>query len=123
MLQRSRGWVKKTMTWYGKLIGAILGALVTHNWIGAIVGILIGHQFDRAASSTRGPAGGAIELSAAFFRATFQTMGHIAKADGLVTEREIDAAREAMRRFSLNEAQVRTAIDLYTDGKRTDFAR
>jgi len=121
MLQRSRGWVKKTMTWYGKLIGAILGALVTHNWIGAIIGMLIGHQFDRASSSTRGPAAGAIELSAAFFRATFQTMGHIAKADGLVTEREIDAARGAMRRFSLNDAQVRTAIDLYTDGKRTDF--
>ena len=121
MLQRPRGWVKKTMTWYGKLIGAILGALVTHNWIGAIVGILIGHQFDRAASSTRGPASGSIELSAAFFRATFQTMGHIAKADGLVTEREIDAAREAMRRFSLNDAQVRTAIELYTAGKRADF--
>ena len=121
MLQRSGEWVKKTMMWYGKLIGAILGALVTHNWIGAIVGFLIGHQFDRAASSTLSPAGGRLELSAAFFRATFQTMGHIAKADGLVTDREIDAAREAMRRFALNDAQVRTAIDLYTDGKRADF--
>jgi DnaJ like chaperone protein len=121
MLQRARGWVKKTMTWYGKLIGAILGALATRSWLGAIVGFLIGHQFDRAASSTAAGRGSAIELSAAFFRATFQTMGHIAKADGLVTEREIDAARGAMRRFALNDAQVRNAIDLYTEGKRADF--
>jgi DnaJ like chaperone protein len=109
------------MTWYGKLIGAFLGALATHSWLGAIIGFLIGHQFDRAASSTGAPRGRAIELSAAFFRATFQTMGHIAKADGLVTEREIDAARDAMRRFSLHDAQVRMAIELFTEGKRADF--
>ncbi len=57
----------------------------------------------------------------AFFRATFQAMGHVAKADGRVTEQEIDAARDAMRRFSLNERDMRLAMDLYTEGKHPDF--
>ena len=48
-------------------------------------------------------------------------MGHVAKADGRVTEQEIDAARAVMRRFSLGEADVRLAIDYFTEGKRADF--
>jgi DnaJ like chaperone protein len=48
-------------------------------------------------------------------------MGHVAKADGRVTVQEIDAARAVMRRFSLGEADVRLAIDYFTDGKRADF--
>jgi len=110
------------MGWYGKLIGAVLGAIIGRGLFGAIVGLLIGHQFDRrsrvesahAASDPR-------SLSLAFFRATFQVMGHVAKADGRVTEQEIDAARDAMLRFSLSEADVRRAIDLFTEGKRADF--
>jgi DnaJ like chaperone protein len=48
-------------------------------------------------------------------------MGHVAKADGRVTEQEIDAARATMRRFSLSDADVRRAIDLFTEGKASDF--
>ena len=112
------------MFWYGKLMGLVLGALIGRGWVGALIGFVIGHQFDRRAAQQariREPGVSSIELSSAFFRATFQTMGHVAKADGRVTESEIDAARQAMRRFSLNDAQVRTAIGLYTEGKRADF--
>ena len=48
-------------------------------------------------------------------------MGHVAKSDGRVTEQEIDAARDAMRRFSLSEADRLRAIELFTAGKRPDF--
>ncbi|MCK7580858.1 MAG: hypothetical protein MZV65_38060 [Chromatiales bacterium] len=71
----------------------------------------------RATSSTAGRRHGArgaaraacrrATCSRVFFRATFQVMGHVAKADGRVTEQEIDAARDAMRRFSLSDADVR----------------
>ena len=110
------------MGWYGKLIGAVLGAIIGRGLFGAIVGFLIGHQFDRKADGARRT--GTIptrELQAVFFRATFQVMGHVAKADGRVTEQEIDAARATMRRFSLSEADVRRAIDLFTEGKSADF--
>jgi DnaJ like chaperone protein len=118
---------KELMSWYGKIIGAVLGAIVGRGMFGAIVGLLIGHQFDRRSDQVpvNRPAaagsGGAADLRFAFFQATFQVMGHVAKSDGRVTEREIDAARDAMRRFSLTEIDRRRAIDLFTDGKRSDF--
>jgi DnaJ like chaperone protein len=119
--------VKETMGWYGKLIGAVLGMIIGRGLLGAIVGFVIGHLYDRqAAESARGRVSGGStagprNLSEAFFRATFQAMGHVAKADGRVTEQEIDAARDAMRRFSLGERERRLAMDLYTEGKRPDF--
>ena len=110
------------MGWYGKLIGAVLGAIIGRGLFGAIVGFLIGHQFDRkAAGARRAGAVPSRDLQVIFFRATFQVMGHVAKADGRVTEQEIDAARHTMRRFSLSDADVRRAIDLFNQGKSADF--
>lgn len=110
------------MGWYGKLIGAVLGAIIGRGLLGAIVGFLIGHQFDRkAAGARRSGSVPSRDFQVLFFRATFQVMGHVAKADGRVTEQEIDAARATMRRFALGEADVRRAIDLFSEGKSSDF--
>jgi len=110
------------MGWYGKLIGALLGAIIGRGLLGAIVGFVIGHQFDRRpVGRRRAGAGPSRELQAVFFRTTFQVMGHVAKADGRVTEQEIDAARATMRRFSLSDADVRRAIELFTEGKSPGF--
>ena len=111
------------MSWYGKIIGAVLGAIIGRGLFGAIVGFLIGHLFDQQASVRRQGRVGASprDLQLAFFSATFQVMGHVAKADGRVSEREIDAAREAMQRFTLDEADVRRAIDYFNEGKQGDF--
>jgi len=126
---------------YGKIIGAILGYLIGRGLLGAIVGLVLGHQFDlaaqRRAGGLNGPTDGRaarkgaagdgarrgdpVELRRAFFEATFQVMGHVAKSDGLVTEQEIGAAREAMRRFSLTDTDRRRAIELFTAGKAADF--
>jgi DnaJ like chaperone protein len=117
--------------WYGKIIGAILGFIIGRGFLGAIVGFVLGHQFDVAGKRggfgrRGGRAAGEVghdpsALRRAFFEATFQVMGHVAKSDGRVTELEIDAARDAMRRFSLTEADRLRAIDLFTAGKQTDF--
>jgi DnaJ like chaperone protein len=120
--------------WYGKIIGAILGYIVGRGLLGAIVGFVIGHQFDVMARRNRGGAlggrrpgaigaghGSPAEMRQAFFEATFQVMGHVAKSDGRVSEREIDAARVAMHRFSLSEADRLRAIELFTAGKNPDF--
>jgi DnaJ like chaperone protein len=112
--------------WHGKILGAILGYVIGRGWLGAIVGFVLGHQFDaagkrRRAGSASGGSAGAAELRRAFFEATFQVMGHVAKSDGLVTEQEIDAARGAMRRFSLAEADRLRAIECFTAGKLADF--
>jgi DnaJ like chaperone protein len=121
VLQQRSPAVKESMGWYGKLIGAVLGAIIGRGLFGAIVGLLIGHQFDRRSQGGPAAGGDRLALSRVFFRATFQVMGHVAKADGRVTAQEIDAARTVMRRFSLGEADVRLAIDYFTEGKRADF--
>jgi DnaJ like chaperone protein len=114
--------------WYGKLIGALVGYLLGRGPLGALVGLVIGHQVDvmrrrnRGASATN-PVNAAdpATLRRAFFETTFLVMGHVAKSDGRVTEQEIDAARTAMQRFALGEADRRRAIELYTEGKAAGF--
>lgn len=106
--------------WYGKLIGALVGLLVGRGIAGAIIGAFIGHLFDveRAQGQVRG---GAQAVQQVFFRITFQLMGHVAKADGRVSEQEIQAARAVMAQFRLSETDVRRAIELFTQGKASDF--
>jgi DnaJ like chaperone protein len=128
--------------WYGKIIGAILGYIIGRGLLGAIIGLVLGHQFDVAMKRERLRAGGGrgtfgrtgagggddapgrgdpVEMRRAFFEATFQVMGHVAKSDGRVSEQEIGAARRAMDRFSLNDTDRRRAVELFTAGKSADF--
>ncbi len=113
------------MSWAGKLAGGALGFVATGgNLIGAAIGAFVGHQFDRGLSiggATGQQAGtgsfSGAERQSVFFEATFLVMGHIAKADGRVTEEEIRAARGVMHRMRLRPEAVRQAIDLFTAGK------
>ena len=105
------------MSWTGKIIGAALGA-VAGGPVGAALGAFIGHQFDRGVVETGPPPR---TVQDAFFAATFRLMGHVAKADGRVTEDEIRAARNVMHHMSLSPDQVRDAIRLFNEGKRSDF--
>jgi DnaJ like chaperone protein len=106
--------------WYGKLIGAVIGLLIGRGFAGAIIGAFIGHLFDVERSQGR-PGGSTASMQQIFFRTTFQIMGHVAKADGRVSELEIQAARMMMAQFRLAEADVRRAIELFTQGKASDF--
>ncbi len=102
------------MQWTGKLVGGALGAFLGP--VGIAIGALIGHQYDvGAARRSAGPIGERL------FRSTFRVMGHVAKADGRVTEREIEAARAVMQSLRLDERQVRAAIDQFTAGKSPQF--
>lgn len=122
------------MMWQGKALGALIG-VVTAGPVGVLFGAFIGHLFDVQAESglvgrlggqnadhTAGDAGAAsMGVQEAFFRATFQVMGHMAKADGRVSEHEIRAARAIMSEFQLGEREVKFAIELFTQGKSSDF--
>jgi DnaJ like chaperone protein len=110
------------MAWQGKALGALLG--LAAGPAGALIGAFIGHLFDvqmeAADSHARGePASGSVQE--AFFRATFQVMGHLAKADGRVSEDEIRAARAMMEELRLGEREVQFAIELFTAGKERGF--
>jgi DnaJ like chaperone protein len=110
------------MKWIGKVTGGLLGALALGP-VGAALGVLLGHQFDEMSSPAEEPLA-AEELATIgerFFRASFQVMGYLAKADGRVSEREIAAARTVMDELRLNATQVREAIACFTFGKRADY--
>lgn len=114
------------MPYLGKVVGALAGLATGRPWI-ALIGLLLGHQFDRgfADRMTRfGPdvSHGRLEqLSVPFVKALFQTMGHLAKADGRVSEDEIRAARALMHRLGLGPVQVRQAIAWFDAGKDASF--
>lgn len=110
--------------YWGKVIGTLAG-LATLKPLLAVVGLALGHQFDRGfarrfdAFSRQSENVG--HLSEDYVRSLFQTMGHLAKIDGRVTEEEIRAARSIMHRLNLGPAQVQHAIDWFTAGKQPGF--
>lgn len=61
------------------------------------------------------------EVTEQFFATTFEVMGHIAKADGRVSEQDIRAARAVMQDFSLDSQQTARAIECFTRGKDAQY--
>jgi DnaJ like chaperone protein len=113
------------MSWGGKVVGGALGLLVGGP-VGAAVGALIGHQFDRGqfgANLLGGPSASADPglVNELFFPSTFRVMGHVAKADGHVSEQEIASARAVMHALHLTAQQIQAAIGYFTEGKQPGF--
>ena len=109
------------MGWNGKIIGAAIGFWVGGP-IGAALGALVGHQFDSgAAGVTVRSSGGAARVQELYFPALFRVMGHVAKADGRVSEREIAAARAMMTALRLDAQQLSAAISYFGEGKQAQF--
>ncbi len=112
------------MSWLGKVFGGAFGFMLGGP-IGALLGAAIGHQFDRGLGEF--PAFPHMEperqqrIQMAFFTATFSVMGHLAKADGRVTEEEIAVARQIMDRMDLPRDMREVAIRLFREGKSPDF--
>ena len=111
------------MAWWGKMIGGTVGFMLGGP-LGALLGGSLGHRFD----ARRGRGGGAgflpgaqERIQAAFFTATFSVMGHLATADGHVSQHEIQAASRLMDKMQLNPSQRQAAIDLFEQGKQSDF--
>jgi DnaJ like chaperone protein len=116
------------MGWTGKVVGALVG--LVGGPVGAVIGAVMGHAYDLAQEgrsgadgASDGPSDGAdaAGVGEVLFATAFAVMGHLAKADGRVTEAEIDAARTVMRQMQLNPDQVRAAIAHFTRGKQADY--
>jgi DnaJ like chaperone protein len=113
--------------WGGKIILGLLGMLAGGP-IGLGIGVLIGHMLDKGAERVQtfnpfrpyGP-GEQSQVQAALFDTAFTIMGHLAKADGRVSEDEIAQARAVMDRMQLSEEQRKQAIALFNQGKQDDF--
>ena len=115
------------MSWLGTFFGGAFGFLLGGP-LGAILGASIGHQFDAGMEGFEGIQretfghGEQHRVQMAFFTATFAVMGHIAKADGKVSQAEINLAKRVMDEMALSPEMRDAAIQLFQQGKSKDFA-
>ena len=109
------------MAWWGTFIGGTLG-FVFGGPLGAMVGAVLGGNLDRGIKMGDQPGYGNQErVQAAFFTTTFSVMGHVAKADGHVSEQEISTAKNIMAQMQLSAQQRKAAIKFFDQGKADDF--
>jgi len=108
----------------GKLFGGAFGFMFGGP-LGALVGAMVGHNLDQGQRKTAPDVGLASDnerVRAVFLATAFQVMGHLAKADGRVSEPEIAATRAIMAHLKLNAGQQQAAIECFNEGKQPDFA-
>ncbi|MEW9799003.1 co-chaperone DjlA [Alteromonas sp. CYL-A6] len=117
------------MPMWGKILGFIFGFMFL-KIPGAILGLLVGHFFDRAYSQDFSQLGGfgrffsdqeKLKQQAVFFHSLFAALGHLAKSDGQVTEREIQIATALMDDMRLSAQARREAQEAFREGKDRDF--
>lgn len=115
-------WNEVEVNWIGRIIGVLLGWKIG-GFIGAILGYAAGHFFDRALRNFQSHFDPAkrIEIERSLFNSVFPLLGHLAKADGRVSENEIEAAEVMMSRLQLDAEQRRQAIALFNQGKQPNF--
>lgn len=106
----------------GKIIGGLIG-FATFNVVGAAVGVFVGHFFDKGFSSVMIAVDPAKreQMEAAFFQALFPLMGHMAKADGHISEEEVASTEALIRNMSLDSQGRDNAIALFKRGAESSF--
>lgn len=115
------------MGFIGRLAGAFFGYLISGgSIIGAIIGYFFGGLFDRGLSQGDFVGGfhsanSRQQIQQVFFKTIFSLLGHLAKADGRVSEDEIQAARSIMQQMRLNQQQKQQAQQFFAEGKNADF--
>jgi len=107
------------MSWLGKILGGGIG-FVIGGPLGGVMGAVLGHQFD--ASKSSGGFLSAIEnKQSIYFAAVFSMLGKLAKADGYVSQAEVDVIDRVMREnLRLNAQARKLAIEIFNTAKDSD---
>lgn len=106
----------------GKLIAGLIGLAVAGP-IGVLIGVYIGHQFDKGLGGLRPmSAQQQAEVRGVFFDTVFSLLGHLAKADGRVSEIEISHAEALMSKMGLTAEHRKKAIALFKAGSQSGFS-
>lgn len=106
----------------GKLIGVVLGYLMLPP-LGAFIGLFIGHLFDKGyqLSHLRASPERLQAIQDCFFETTFTLLGHLAKADGRISEQEIAQTEALMAQMGLTAEHRKAAINLFKQGADAGF--
>lgn len=96
----------------GGLIGFFIGSAIDQGLFGNFLSKLNARFFPNNTKSS---------VQHLFFVTTFQIMGYLAKADGKVSQREIQAAENIIERMGLTADQRELAIQYFNEGKQENF--
>jgi DnaJ like chaperone protein len=108
---------------FGRLIGAVAGFFILGP-IGAVIGYFVGRYFDRSLADIAGfaPSGSSLgNVQTVFFETSFQLLGHIAKADGRVSEAEVAHTEALINQMGLSAEHRQRAITLFKQGSSPEF--
>lgn len=107
---------------FGKLIGGLIG-FFSFGLFGAIIGVFIGNYFAKSFGQALGFDYGAdrLRLQSLFFETTFTVMGSLAKADGRISEQEVDQAEVLIERLGLSAEHRQQAITFFHQGSQPEF--
>ena len=107
---------------YGKVIGGIIGLLVA-GLFGLVLGIFVGHLFDKGLLKTLRYASPAniARIKNSFFETTFLLSGYLAKADGRISQQEVDHTEMVIAQMGLNAEQRQRAIEHFKRGAAAEF--
>ncbi len=105
-----------------KLIGVVVGYLLL-GFIGAVIGFFGGAFFDRMRAYGSGgmnPLQNALR-QAVFLETVFISMGKLAKADGHISQDEIDHVEVLMQKLGMTDEHRKQAIVLFKQGADSAF--
>lgn len=107
----------------GTIVGFVVGFWMTHKLIGAIFAAFLGYYFyDRTQQNTGKISGEQLaQAQNLFFKTVFNLLGHIAKADGHISELEVKLTENYMEKMGLTPEHKREAIRLFKEGAAADF--
>lgn len=104
------------------VLGFIIGSYFGRPLLGLFLGWYIGRQFDTAIHRNRRSFRFEhTPTQTIFFKATFSVMGHIAKADGHISDNEIKTAKHIMNQMRMNDTLKKEAIQSFRLGKSDKF--
>lgn len=107
---------------FGKVIGGLLGLLIW-GFPGLVIGALVGHAFDRGLGKALRFASpeNIARIKQSFFETTFLLSGYLAKADGRVSEAEIEHTEQLIAQMGLDAQKRQQAIDFFRRGAAAEF--
>ncbi|MDT9587076.1 MAG: co-chaperone DjlA [Candidatus Arsenophonus melophagi] len=110
------------MRYWGKIIGVIFGMMSGTHILGVIIGFIIGHAYDTISEHNKLKKTRAKKsFKSLLFISIFQTLGHVTKAKGRVTEVDITLATNLMNKMQLHGDARISAQNAFREGKKKNF--
>lgn len=110
------------MSWIGKLFGGGIGMMVGGP-LGAVLGAVLGHSLFDQQAAQRKTFSQLEKKQATFFTAVFAMLGKMAKADGVVTQDELQVVDRFMtQNLQLDEQARKIAIGIFNEAKDSDIS-